>query len=140
MTIVLEQVINAIEMACDTYTEFYDIQTGETVLLPDPVWTGESNETLEALLEADPKRFLRFPTKYEIHEYGIMECFVDVLPAGKIRNELAQAIRGKGVFRKFKNAIRYYGIEQQWYDYLENAYRKIAIHWCEDHDLKYTEK
>ena len=140
MTILLKQVIDGIEMACDAYTEFYDRKTGETVSLPDPIWTGESDEELEELLDSEPDRFLRFPTKFEIHEYSIMENFTEALPAGKIRNELAQAIRGKGAFRRFKNTIRYYGIEQLWYDFLENAYREIAIRWCKKHDLKYIEK
>ena len=136
----LKQVIDAIEMACDSYTEFYDRETGETVSLPDPVWTGEVDEELETLLESEPDRFLRFPTKFEIHEYSIMESFVEALPAGKIHNELAQSIRGKGAFRRFKNTVRYYGIERLWYDYLENAYREIAIRWCREHDLTYIEK
>lgn len=140
MTILLKKVIDALEMSCDSYTEFYDIQTGDTVSLPDPMWTGEADEELEALLESEPDRFLRFPTKFEIHEYRIMGSFIEALPAGKIRNELDQAIRGKGAFRRFKNTIRYYGIEQLWYDYLENAYREIAIRWCKEHDLKYIEK
>lgn len=136
----LKQVIDAIEMACDSYTEFYDRETGETVSLPDPMWTGETDEELEALLESEPDRFLRFPTKFEIHEYSIMGSFMEALPAGKIRNELAQTIRGKGAFRRFKNTIRYYRVEQLWYDYLENAYREIAIRWCAEHDLEYIEK
>lgn len=140
MTILLKQVIDAIEMACDSYTEFYDRKTGETVSLPDPMWTGEADEELEELLESESDRFLRFPTKIEIHEYSIMESFVVALPAGKVRNELAQAIRGQGAFRRFKSSLRYYGIEQLWYDYLENAYREIAIRWCAEHDLKYIEK
>ena len=140
MTILLQQVIDAIETACDSYTDFYDIETGETVSLPDPVETGESYEELEELLETEPGRFLRFPTKFEIHEYSIMESFVEALPAGRIRAELAQAIRGRGAFRRFKRSIHYYGIEQLWYDYLENAYREIAIRWCQEHNLKYIEK
>ena len=136
----LKQVIDAIEMACNSYTEFYDRETGETVSLPDPVWTGEVDEELETLLESEPDRFLRFPTKFEIREYSVMESFVEALPAGKIHNELAQGIRGKGDSRTFKNTVRYYGIEQLWDDYLENAYREITIRWCRDHDLTYIEK
>ncbi len=140
MTIPLQRVIDAVERACDAYTEFYDSETRETVSLPDPAQTGEVNEELEELLEAEPDRFLRFPTRFEIHEYSIMESFIEELPAGKTHNELAQAIRGRGAFRRFKSSIRYYGIEQLWYDYLENAYREIAIRWCSEHDLKYIEK
>ena len=135
MTISLSQVIEAIETADDAYTDFYDTQTGETVSLPDPIITGETDEELEALLEETPDRFLRFPTRYEIHEYSIMEDFVESLPTEEIQRELATAIRGKGALRRFHAAIRYYGIERNWYDYLENAYRDIAICWCAENEI-----
>ena len=40
MTIKLEQVLDAIETADDAFTYFYDTQTGETVVLSDPLITG----------------------------------------------------------------------------------------------------
>ena len=42
-----------------------------------------------------PERFLRFPTKYEIHQYRIIEDFIAQLSPGKAQEELAYAIRGK---------------------------------------------
>ena len=51
MKIRLKQVIEAIEMADDAYTAFWDRQTGETVFLDDPDITGMRNNELEALLD-----------------------------------------------------------------------------------------
>ena len=84
----------------DAFTYFYDTQTGETVYLQDEMITGECDEALEELIENSPRgRFLRFPTKYDIHEYSIMEGFIESLPPGAAHQELAHAIRGKGAFR-----------------------------------------
>ena len=69
-----------------------------------------------------------------------MGSFAEALPAGEIRNELARTIRGRGAFRSFKSSICYYGTEQLWYDYPENACRETAIRRCSEHDLKYIEK
>lgn len=118
MTIKLEQVLGAIEAADDAFTYFYDTQTGETVFLSDPIIPGEADEELEDLIENSGERFLRFPTKYDIHEYSIMEDFVYSLPAGSARRELTNAICGRGAFRRFKNGIRYHRLEQRWYDRL----------------------
>ena len=52
---------------------------------------------------------------------------------------LAYAIRGKGAFRRFKQSVRYHGLEQRWYDYLAEAYRELAIRWCAEKGLEYTE-
>ena len=92
MKIKLQVVIDAIEEATETYTSFYDTKTKETVYLPDAFMTGETNEELLELIENEPDRFLRFPTKYDIHEYSIVEAFVDYLPPGKIKSELIGAV------------------------------------------------
>jgi len=141
MTIKLEQVLEAIETADDAFTYFYDTQTGETVFLSDEIITGERDEALEELIENAPAgRFLRFPTKYDIHEYSIMEDFVYSLSPGVARQELANAICGRGAFRRFKNGIRCHRLEQQWYDYRDQAYREIAIRWYQEQGLEYAEE
>ena len=101
MTIPLKQVIQAIEEANEVFTSFWDAKTGKTVYLADPLMTDmtEEDEALAVEMENAPERFLRFPTKYEIHQYRIMEDFIDRLPSGKAQEELAYAIRGKGAFR-----------------------------------------
>ena len=146
MTIKLEQVIEAIEMSDDFFTSFWDTKTGETVYPAGPLLNGETDEVLAAEIEKTGvlfeskkvKRFLRFPTKYEIHEYRIMEDFIEQLSPGKVQSNLSYSIRGKGAFRRFKESIRYHGLEQQWYDCLEKAYRDIAVRWCTEEGLAYS--
>ena len=141
MTINLKQVIDAVESASEVYTALYDTQTGKTVYLPDEIITGERDEALEELIENSPTgRFLHFPTKYEIHEYSIMESFIESLPPGATRQELAQAIRSKGAFRRFKNGIYYHRLDQQWYAYRDLAYREISIRWCKDNGIEYMDE
>ena len=69
----------------------------------------------------------------------MMEAFIDRLSPGKTQEELAYAIRGKGAFRRFKQSVRYHGLEQCWYNYLAEAYRELAIRWCAEEGLEYTE-
>ncbi len=139
MKIKLQQVIDAIESASDAFTDFYDTETGETVSLPDPIVTGESDEELSELIDNSYGRFLRFPTQYDIHEYSIMEDFAESLPSGAVQRELLIALDGKGAFHRFKNVIRYHNMEQQWYDYQAQAYREIAVRWCQDEEIEYEE-
>ena len=100
MKIRLKQVIEAIEMADEAYTAFGDRQTRKPVFLDDPDITGMRNNELGALLNVEPERFYPFPTKYEIHEYGIMESFVEELPSGKARDPLALNSSGTIILRK----------------------------------------
>jgi hypothetical protein len=103
----------------------------------DDLHFGEIDTELAEMIEsAPPGRFLRFPSKHEIHDYSMMESFVVGLPAGAAREDLTNAIRGRGAFRRFRQSIRYHGMEQSWYAYLENAYRDLAIRWCRDNGLE----
>ena len=141
MTIPLKQVIQAIEEAGDVFTSFWDTKTDKTVYLADPLMTDmtEEDKVLAAAIEDAPERFLRFPTKHEIHQYRIMEDFIAQLSPGKAQEELVHTIHGKGAFRRFKQSVRFHRLEQRWYDYLAEAYRGLAIRWCEEEGLAYTE-
>ena len=141
MTIPLKQVIQAIEEASEVFTSFWDTKSGKTVYLADSLMKDltEEDKALAAEMENTPERFLRFPTKYEIHQYRMMEDFIDQLSSGKVQEELTYTIREKGAFRRFKQSVRYHGLEQRWYDYLTEAYRELAIRWCAEEGLEYTE-
>lgn len=91
MTIPLKQVIQAIKEANEFFTSFWDKKIGKTVYLADPLMTEitEEDKALAAAIEDTPERFLRFPTKYEIHQYRIMKDFIAQLSPGKAQEELA---------------------------------------------------
>lgn len=139
----LELVIDAIESADDEWNQYLDLEKMEVVCLPEYPFAGEYDEDDKELAEQIEEewhtRFFGLPTKFDIHEYSIMESFVWSLPEGIIQEHLERAIQGRGAFRRFKDGICRCGIEQDWYDYEEKAYRKIAIEWCEEHGFQYKE-
>ncbi len=73
MKVKLGVILDAIKMADDNYTYFLDLETGESVFLADELITGLDNEGLEDEIEENPERYLRLPTRFEIHGYHIME-------------------------------------------------------------------
>ena len=135
----LEAVIEGIEMASDSITCFLDLETMEQVSVADELMTGIDDTETEEMIDENPGRFLRLPTQYEIHEYSIMESFVYSLPDGEEARTLANAIKGRGAFRRFKDLLPRYGLRQRWFDFQAASYRELAIRWCRDHDLLYTE-
>ena len=145
-------VVDALDMASDTLSSYLNRKTGEIVSLTedimmmaeddddlDGISEWEREEVLKAREVRDSDDYIGLPGGYEIDEYRIMEDFIDQLPPGKAQEELAYAIRGKGAFRRFKQSVRYHGLEQRWYDYLAEAYRVLAIRWCAEEGLEYTE-
>lgn len=139
MKVNLSVILDAIEMADDNYTYFLDLETGESVFLVDELITGLDNEGLEDEIEENFERYLRLPTKFEINEYHIMEEFIWSLPEGRQQDRLERAIQGRGAFRRFKDMVDDLGIEKRWYQYEADAYKKMAIEWCRDHEIEYYE-
>lgn len=83
--------------------------------------------------------YLPLPTKFDIHEYSIMERFCRSREDDEMRDDLCDAIRGRGAFRRFKDSIHEHGIADDWYKYRDEALREIAIEWCEENGIPYTE-
>ena len=80
------------------------------------MYGGCDDEEERELLDEEPERFIRLPSKYEIHEYSIMEEFVESLPEGTMQNQLAHAIQRRGAFRRFKDAVNRMG-----FAYMDNS-------------------
>jgi len=40
---------------------------------------------------------------------------------------------------EFKDQIHAYGMAEEWYRYRDAALREIAMAWCEEHGILYTE-
>ena len=132
----LSCVIDALEMASDFGTYFYDFEKQEEVYLREDSWDwDEEDKELAELIEVEDDRFIRLPGQYEIDEYSMMEDFIGELEDERMRQELYQAIRGRGAFRRFKDKIRYENIDHMWYEFQDKVYREFAIKWCEEKGL-----
>ena len=134
MKVKLSAIVDAIEMM-DQYSEYFlDKETGEMEWVSDMSMTqAEQEEVYDRL---DEHGFYRLPTSFDIRDYDIMEDFVDTL-SGSAHDRLANAIQGKGAFRRFKDAVIRLGIDQDWYDFQSDAYKRKAARWCEDNDIEY---
>ena len=108
------------------------------MLLADELSTGMDNEGWKMKLKITLSVFLGFQQKFEIHEYNIMEEFIQTLK-GEDADKLEQVIQGRGAFRRFKDMVNRRGITKQWYDFQADYYRNLAIAWCQEHGIEYVE-
>ena len=123
-------IVDEMDISSDEISSFLDKRTGELVTLSDemfsaaeedsdihkyPEWQRELITKAKEVLESDD--YLQLPSKFDIHEYQIMEEFCRALNDRTIRNTLLAAIKGSGAFRRFKDAICTYGIETEWLAY-----------------------
>lgn len=138
----LKIICDAIESADDGWNQYLDIEEMEVVALPECSFAGEYDEEEQELADRIEEgwgiRFFGLPSKFDIHEYGIMEEFIWSLPEGKVQDTLERAVRGKGAFRRFKDTLYRFDMEQQWYDFQAEKYQEIAMEWCEENGFGYS--
>ena len=146
----LESVIDELQMMFDDQRSFYNIKTGNIALISDeelraaeeekPIeeYSGWQQENINMAIEISEEDFwIALPSKYDVNEYKIMERFCLSIEDDKIRDNLYCSIKGRGAFRKFKDNIERYDIEQDWYRFRDNALKKIAIDWCQENEIIY---
>jgi hypothetical protein len=150
----LSEIIGEMELQHDQGSLYLNKKTGEVVLLIDeelltaeeeessgelPEWQREAMKVAKDVLE-NGENYVELPSKEEINEYRIMEDFCRSVEDRGISEKLSDAIKGRGAFRRFKDNIVRLGIEDGWYKYKKEAFKKIAIEWCEDNDIDYIDE
>jgi hypothetical protein len=153
MTVSLKEIVNALNTQSDGYSNYLDRQTGEVEFLSRevlglveeggtadalPQWQRDEFEVAEALC-ADPDRFEKLPTKWDIHELEIMRKFGLSLVPQRLALDLQRALHDARAFRHFKDTLRRYRREPDWFAYRAAAFRRIAIGWCEENGIEYAE-
>jgi len=150
----LDDIIDGLECQSDESSSFLNTKTGEVVLMTDyAMRAAEDDEPLEELEDwerdlvaiareilAETGQYIPLPTKYDIDEYSIMERFCLSLDNQEISDILCDLISGSGAFRRFKDTIYKYGVEDEWHKYRDNAIREIAIEWCRQNNIEFDEQ
>jgi hypothetical protein len=148
----LSDIIEGLEFQADESFSYLNTATGEVVSVTTeelraaeeeaplddfPAWQHDAMRIAKDIVETE--HYLPLPDRFEIHEYSIMERFCLSVDDEDIRDDLCNAIRGRGAFRYFKDRIHAYGITEEWYRYRDAALREMAIGWCKEHGIPYTE-
>ncbi|OGR31097.1 MAG: hypothetical protein A2139_07955 [Desulfobacca sp. RBG_16_60_12] len=134
LTIRADELIMAFEDQGSDMRHFFDRQTGE-------VLTGfEDMDEEDALrLDAEPDRYLLIEPVPSWVGYEIMSDFVETLPEGEARRELARALQQRQPFRRFKDLLLSYpSVREDWFRFHEQAFMKIIKEWLDDHGVEAT--
>jgi Uncharacterised protein family (UPF0158) len=148
----LQTVVDEMEMATDEWRGYINRKTGELRSFDGEVLRIAEDEDAASGLEdreaedveecrrvLEDKDFIELPSKYDIHEYSIMERFCLSLDDERMDERLLDAIRGRGAFRRFKDLIHDKGIQDDWYRYRNDALKKIAADFLEANEIPYSD-
>jgi hypothetical protein len=149
----LKDIVEEMELQFEESHSLLNIKTGEIVLVTSedlsivedekpvdhlPDWQKENIMVAQDIVEND-ENYIELPTQDDINEYGIMEDFCLTVTNQKKQDSLFKAIRGKGAFRRFKDKVIDFEMEDQWYSYREERFKEIAKEWCQNNNVNYVE-
>jgi hypothetical protein len=148
----IREIVDALEMQFDEQPAYLDRDSGEVhVVQSDLLRNAEEGEEPSSLPEwqkpiweiakevVATDRFVPLPSKFDVDEWAIMEEFSLSVEQESVRDELLRAIHGKGAFRYCKDVIHRLGIQSAWYEFRTNALREIAIEWCQENAISWSE-
>lgn len=126
MKVQLQKVIDAIESTNEETNFYYNPATEEIAILEPDV--------------SDIKdSYIFLPSQRDRHDYEIMEDYIYEVEDDTAKEWLTNAIHGRGAFRMFRATVDRFGLTSDWYDFRENAYRELAIQWCNDNGIEFAE-
>ena len=151
LAVKLKDVVDALAMTGDLASYYLDKRTGEIIMVTDEEWeAAEEDEPIseypdwqrDSILKAreiqGSDQFIPLPDKFEINAYDVMERFCREYPDQRISIGLLNCIKGKGAFRRFKDAVFDFDIQDEWHEFERNAFAEVAIEWLEEKGILYN--
>ena len=149
----LKELAEQMDFMMDEWSYFVNRRTGEVISVedrhlgfaenPDEIperiaaWERDAIDQAVKLLE-NWDDLIRFPSRYDLNEYGMMEDFIRTVKGSRIRDCLDIAIEGRGAFRRFKDTADRFGVMDDWFDFKEQKLLAYAKEWCESYGLQYS--
>lgn len=146
----LRDVIDEMEIMSDEAKAYINRKTGELVTITNEMFTmaedpDEAADAPEWQKELMPKvrevagseDFIPLPSKFDIHEWSIMERYARSLTDASVHDQVESALHGKGAFRRFKDAVHRLGLADEWYRFRDTALAEIAVDFLEANGIEF---
>ncbi len=138
MKVKLSEILMGMEFSNTDNGAFLNIKTGEVVLVSDPDITGEDEEFDTEYYDSN-EDYISLPDDYDIDEYRMMQDFIGTVSDDSIAQTLSISLQGSGAFRRFKDHLYQFEIQDEWFACRDNKYKQVAIGWCRDNDVDYID-
>jgi hypothetical protein len=120
---------------------YLDTETGEIISMPDevmrsveageekierlPDWEEDLAEIADNILSDEKGRFLLIPKRESREGYEIMVAFAGSVRGKGLRDNLSNALNGRGAFRRFRSVLNDYPDElEKWYKFKDDWMRE----------------
>lgn len=150
MKIKLTDIVEGIEFQSDESQSYLRTSSGEVFHFTDDEinkaevgedisdeaeWYVEAVNRAKSYLENELD-YIPLPSKYDFHEYRVVEDFIYSLPIEEQRDKMLGLIKGKGAFSRFREGLDRFLLTDKWYKYRDGALLAFAKSWCQDNDIE----
>ena len=102
-----------------------------------PGWRAEALHEADQVEEGFGTRYVRVPGADSREGYRDMEAFIDTIRSPGLQERLADAIRGRGAFRRFKDALARYPSERaRWFAFRDARLRERILSWLVEEEIE----
>jgi hypothetical protein len=148
----LQDVVDAMAGAMDGHSYYLKKRTVEIILVSEeemeaaeedeplseyPAWQQDSILVAREIMQS-PDEYVALPDQFDVHEYKIMQDFCNEIEDRSVGKRLNGLIKGSGAFRRFKNAVREFGLDDEWSEFRQREFEHIAVRWLEENGIAYT--
>lgn len=127
-----EALEDAFENNAPEVHSYLHLTTGEVLRVVD----GVADPHMHARISADPN-YLRIDPVSSREQYRWMERFIPMVDEPELKGKLAQAIDGKGAFRRFKDVLMTYAADRErWFAFRSERLRTFMEAWLTAHAIK----
>ncbi len=136
MKVKMDELLDAMETNNCFIKWYYDTQKETLIMVTDDCDDSiEDDFCREEINNDEEDRFISLPTEFDIQEYDMMISYSNK-QQNEIRDTLLSALRNKGAFRRFKDAVFELDVRDGWYIYKREEYKKIALTWLDGHGIQ----
>jgi hypothetical protein len=129
-----EALEDAFENNAPEVHSYLHLTTGEVLRVVD----GVADPQMHVRIASD-QNYLRIDPVSSREQYRWMERFIPTVDETELRGKLAQAIDGKGAFRRFKDVLMSYGPDRErWFTFRSERLRTFMEAWLTAHAIKAT--
>lgn len=114
-----------------------DLATAEEGYDPEEYADWEQENLAQAEKILDSTDFVRLPTAADIDEWEMMKAFAEALANEHQGQDLLQRIHGSGAFRRFKEGLYHYKLQEEWFRFQKQELAKIAAEFLEAEGIPY---
>ncbi len=127
-----EALEDAFENNAPEVHSYLHLGSGEVLRVVD----GIADPEMHARIASDGG-YLRIEPVSSREQYRWMERFIPMVEEPNLRNQLSQAIDGKGAFRRFKDVLMAFGPERErWFAFRSERLRVFMEAWLTAHGLR----